>query len=448
MNYQDWVHADFRRLTPHWDYGVRWRPDPAVDDWSAHPGKDHRLSWAPDTGELYATDAAGESVHVLATIADQATLETLLHGWAAAGGPPGASLGWVHDRVARYMEITAGSAPAPASLSPAEQARYAGPPEARWALPAEPVAAALRGLRATPGMDDADDAVFAAGLDLDPEWVADVVDGALVDIDVEEIAMVCESLRCTPYDLWPPSAAETILHAYGPEHWPREIEPLSAHRPADDASFVARRLERQVAAMVSMTTPTGPSRVERLQAARPSTTVTVTAYNQTGVVAVTPSGTTMTVLDPAAAADPAVDYHFAFTQCRPPIPIGLAMSPGEFADGPPRGHDVNPGLVAVAGELGLHPATGRAVLVRFTDAATGNEAWLGRIEGVDPAGRARCEWETWDDPRAYWPGDPNVVLDPGGFDDPAMQLRLPLEGHEDAAMQLRTAPAHDLGIDF
>ncbi len=205
MNYDDWLLADRRRNIAQWDYGYRWLPDPGRDRWAADPAGEHRLSWAPDTGELYATDRAGRSVHVLATVTDHATLDALLDGWAVAGGRPDASLAWVHDRVEQYVALTRvlpqpGDLPGlgtdwRAALTPLEQARYAYPGEPRWSLPAEPVAAAVRGLREVPGMDDAELDTFATGLGLDADWLADVLDSVTTDLDVGEIAAVDESSR-------------------------------------------------------------------------------------------------------------------------------------------------------------------------------------------------------------------------------------------------------------
>jgi hypothetical protein len=290
-------------------------------------------------------------------------------------------------------------------------------------------------------MDDAELDTFATGLGLDADWLGDVLDSVITDLDVGEIAAVCESLHCTPYDLWPPSAAHSILHAYGPEQWPRDIEPLSAQRPSDDPSFTARRLERQVADMVAWSNPVGPTRAERLRAARPSTTVAVTSYREIGVVVDDRLPGGGFVQDTTAGADPGVEYHIAFGQRRSPVRAELAMSASRFAAGPPPGHDVDPVLAAYADGLGLRAGPARAVMVRFTDPATGAEAWLGRFHDS-------TAWEGWDDPRIYWPGDPEVVLDPQGFPPPELQLPLPVARPEPDAVERAPDPVHDLGIDF
>ena len=119
-------------------------------------------------------------------------------------------------------------------------ARAGGP--ARRFLPAEPVAAALRRLQAR-GELDPDAATVARGFGFDPAWVGQLLDGTAADLDVDRVAQVCEALHCSPYDLWGPELGRAILDAYGPERWPRHIEPLD--EPRGDSEFVARRLSQQ-----------------------------------------------------------------------------------------------------------------------------------------------------------------------------------------------------------
>jgi len=92
-----------------------------------------------------------------------------------------------------------------------------------WALPAAPVAAQLRHL--VRGTGDPIDTV-AKGLDLEPWYAAGLLDGSITTVDLEHVARLCEALHASPYDLWGAEDARTILHAYGPELWPRYIEPL------------------------------------------------------------------------------------------------------------------------------------------------------------------------------------------------------------------------------
>jgi hypothetical protein len=263
----------------------------------------------------------------------------------------------------------------------------------RWTLPAAPLADALERLRADPYLAAYDTTSFAQGLGLDPELAADVLADRRNDVTVEEIDDVCEALRCSPYDIWPPEDARGILHAYGPERWPRYIEPLGDGRSLPAATeFVRRRVEQQAAALVTITTDDDPA----------NTRLIVTRYQQTDVLAVDADGRTAVVADRTRPAAPDVDYHFAFRALGEPKPLDVAISPSSFADGCPPGHDVHPRLVAVADALDRDRPG--AELICFTDPTTGAEQWLGRETPFDP-------WQTWDDPRTYYPGDPSDVLD-------------------------------------
>lgn len=95
--------------------------------------------------------------------------------------------------------------------------------EPRWTLPAEPVKAQLEALqRQTQG----DLATVARGIGIEPEWAAGVVDGSITEVDLPHVQRICEGLHCTPYDFWGAERGRSILHGYGPELWPRYIEPL------------------------------------------------------------------------------------------------------------------------------------------------------------------------------------------------------------------------------
>jgi hypothetical protein len=93
----------------------------------------------------------------------------------------------------------------------------------RWTLPAHPVKVQLQALQ----RDTRDDlATIARGMNLEPEWAAGVLDGSITEVDLPHVQRICEGLHCTPYDFWGAEAGRSILHAYGPELWPRYIEPL------------------------------------------------------------------------------------------------------------------------------------------------------------------------------------------------------------------------------
>jgi hypothetical protein len=54
-----------------------------------------------------------------------------------------------------------------------------------------------------------------------------VMDGTITEVDLDHVQRLCEGLHCTPYDFWGAEAGRSIVHAYGPELWPRYIEPLA-----------------------------------------------------------------------------------------------------------------------------------------------------------------------------------------------------------------------------
>ena len=95
--------------------------------------------------------------------------------------------------------------------------------EPAWTVPAPPAAAQLRALIIETGDDVA---TVAHGLGVDPGWARGVLTGEITDLAVPDVQRLCEGLHCSPYDLFGAEAARSIAHAYGPELWPRYIEPL------------------------------------------------------------------------------------------------------------------------------------------------------------------------------------------------------------------------------
>lgn len=113
-------------------------------------------------------------------------------------------------------------------------------------------------------------------------------------------------------------------------------------------------------------------------------------------------GRTERVTETLQLADPSRDYHFAFQRIGEPETVSVPLTPVEFAAGCPAGHDATPALVDMADHLDrVRPGSD---MFRFTDPVTGADQWLGRDTALDP-------WQTWDDPRRYYPGDPADVLD-------------------------------------
>lgn len=115
-----------------------------------------------------------------------------------------------------------GPTPAP---TPAPEPR----PDLAWSVPADGAAAQLRALV----IDTGDDVgTVAKGIGVEPEWARGVLIGEITEVDLDHVQRLCEGLHCTPYDLFGADAGRSIAHAYGPELWPRYIEPLE--HPAFD----------------------------------------------------------------------------------------------------------------------------------------------------------------------------------------------------------------------
>jgi hypothetical protein len=92
-----------------------------------------------------------------------------------------------------------------------------------WTLPAGPLVEQIRCVQR--GTGDSLELV-AKGFGVEDWWADSLIVGKITDVDLEHIQQVCEALHCSPYDLWGVNDARRILHAYGPELWPRFIEPL------------------------------------------------------------------------------------------------------------------------------------------------------------------------------------------------------------------------------
>jgi hypothetical protein len=92
------------------------------------------------------------------------------------------------------------------------------------------------------------------------------------------------------------------------------------------------------------------------------------------------------------------------------IPIRVVVTPAELASGPLPGFDSIPALGHSAEQLRREPRLSSTDLVRFIHPDTATEHWLGWDAEAD-------SWQTWDDPRRHYPGDPGDVLDHDGFTD-------------------------------
>lgn len=249
----------------------------------------------------------------------------------------------------------------------------------RWALPAAPVADTLRGIQADPATGDPDLHDFARGLGLRYDLVEGILTGSKRELTLEEIAQVCESLHCTPPDLWNTQLSASITHAYGPDQWPSERQPLD--RPVDDA-----RPE-----------PAGPW--------------FATAYRTTHVVAVTPAGERIPLDDLDAPAEANSDYYLAFWQMSHPQPVDIPTD--EPISVPAPAHDSHPVLAPIADAV--RSSRPKIEMVRFTNVETGQEHWLGH----DARSGA---WHAWDHPAEDYPGPTAELLSSGFYNDPSRLL--------------------------
>jgi hypothetical protein len=277
--------------------------------------------------------------------------------------------------------------------------------EPHWSLPAAPASETLRSLHAATGQEDA--ATFATGVGLDHRLVEDLLAGKLPELDIDQIAQVCEGLHCSPYDLWGPEQARTVLHAYGPEHWPRHIQPLDEIRTPSPADQFVQRLEAQAADQLRVTNPA--PRPHRDPPDTQRVGMSATCYQRVALLASEVNGVTRVVAD-ASHASPDADYHFAFHQITEPRPLTAPDDTKPVFSPSPTGWDVDDRLAAVADRFRAQPWLPAVDLVRFVG-PDGTETWL----GWDPAREA---WEEWDDPRRYYPGPPTDVLDSAGYTDP------------------------------
>lgn len=276
----------------------------------------------------------------------------------------------------------------------------------RTTLPALHVVETLHRLQRDPYLAADDVNTFAVELGLERELANGILDGNVDELDVEQIAHICDALHCSPYDLWGVQLGREILDVYGPEQWPRHIEPLSDGRALEiDDTFIRRRVEQQAAGVLRIVEP-----------AKAHVELEVTRFRQTAVIAVTPEGETLRFMDTLQPADGKSEYHFAFQRVADVDMLTVPMRSVEFAAGPPPGADVAPALVDALRQLDR--AEAGMDMVRLRDPETHAEQWLGRETPFD-------DWQTWDDPRRYYPGDPADVLDERAIELPTLPFERP-----------------------
>ena len=239
-------------------------------------------------------------------------------------------------------------------------------------------------------MGDGDVATFARGLGLDPELTRTVLAGEREELSGDEIVSVCNALGCSPSDLWEAGGHARIID--GPDQ--PEGDP--------DLEFIRRRLDQQLEEVVSHS---GAAPQQRGTTAEP-VTLEITRYRQGDVVAIDSTGRHFRITDPDQPVEPGTDYHFTFRRLGATETVTAPLTASAFADGCPPGQDVEPRLASLADGLDGPDAD----MVRFRDPVTGDEQWIGRETPFDA-------WQSWDDPRMYYPGDPADILDDLRFAD-------------------------------
>lgn len=394
------TNDEMRQTTtgPLTDYGSTWADH-------EDPNRHWRISWDPASGDLNAVPIGDDADNrYLGRLPTQADVDRALAGWGDAC-VSGETTEWAANRLSMWF----------AGLTPAEELEMDHPAHSKSEvlegnrLPAEPVVGVLAGYRADFGESDA--GMLARGLGLDEKLVDDLFAGRITTLDVEQIAGVCEGLMASPYDLWHPDEARTILHAYGPERWPRTIFPLDdpePRMPRSSHEFIARRLDQQVGELLER----GVNRLaEREHEARlrlvddGSPKVEVTAYSITGLLAVDKDGT-ISEPSPSNIADPNVEYHFQFSEreasLADPDEPTIRLSRADVAAGPPAGASVHPRLAASAEALRIEHGR-RADMVRFRS-PDGHEAWV----GWDPDEQT---WDAWEDPRSHFSGPGDMLFE-------------------------------------
>lgn len=193
-----------------------------------------------------------------------------------------------------------------------------------------------------------------------------------------------------PAHVWGTALTGEISDVYGPDHWPRHIEPPVGTLEASTSS--------------------GPLDIYTMGVAGDRLAVLASCYEQTGVLVVDEAGHVEAVDDFTQPPEAHAEYHFRFRQVTNPTSLTMPIDEIRFARGP-RGHvDAEPALAGAAQRLRMEAWPNPVDMVRFTAADGGAEQWL-RWDA-----RTTC-WQTWDDPRTYYAGNPNDVLDTAGLVD-------------------------------
>jgi hypothetical protein len=274
----------------------------------------------------------------------------------------------------------------------------------RWTLPAGPVVELIDEHLADWGGDDRLRVALSMGFA--PELARGLVDGSVRVLSVSQIAEVCEVLYCSPFDMWDTDLARSVLHVYGPELWPRHIQPLRDVPRLRLVPGLGDASEGLAAESDAETTGAAPDPAAEDRAL-------VTAYRDGGLIAITSTGRPVELWEVAAGRAEIHAYHQVFQQAGTPRITGhfepALRSPTDWAG--------YPGLAehaaAVRRDLET-PFDTDVELVRFTWSSA-SETWLVWNRGTE-------SWEPWTDPRGRYPGLAEDVLDRGPFATPEERL--------------------------
>lgn len=288
------------------------------------------------------------------------------------------------------------------------------------ALPADPVRRTFEWLHEAADVPSRDPAAFATNLGMNPVLARGILGGTIRELDPVEIRQVCESLVCSPFDLWGSELARAALPIYPPERWPRRIEPLDSlrNRPVTlpEAKKILREFAEETATRDLRGTVGGaipPANQDDLIGGA----VVVTGYQQIAVAAIDAEGNTRTLNADSTPVEPEAEYHLVFRQVTDPTPL-IRYYPRSDQGDVTAGWDVHPGLAAAADHLrhrvgetsSAHGAPVHVEVVRFTPGC-GAEVWVIWRPDSDT-------WELAHDPRDLYPGSPSDVIQSSEFVDP------------------------------
>ena len=191
MNYDDFVAAEPAREVGAVEFGADWRA-----------GRDGRLAglrWSPGTGEMYVVSPGprpgAAEVEVVGHFRERDHVDRAMAGWRDHMDQLD-GLRWVRDR--------SWSDPGVGLPDP--------PPGAVVALPAEALRRVVGSYVADTGQALPD---VAVDLGLDADYLGNVMNGALREVDAYTVRRLSDTLALAPEDIWGGEAGASIGWVYG-----------------------------------------------------------------------------------------------------------------------------------------------------------------------------------------------------------------------------------------